>query len=100
MASTPRAGRYLLLGATVYELLTGKPPFYSGQIDRLVREKFRRQWRSGAPISLVTSKTAIPQHWGRDNRSLPGQGPGGATAEECVGIEGEIVGARGGASPR
>ena len=27
------------VGATVYELLTSKPPFYSGQIDRQIREK-------------------------------------------------------------
>jgi serine/threonine protein kinase len=27
------------LGATLYELLTSKPPFYSGSIERLIREK-------------------------------------------------------------
>ena len=27
------------LGATVYELLTSKPPFYSGNVDRQIREK-------------------------------------------------------------
>jgi serine/threonine protein kinase len=27
------------LGATIYELLTSKPPFYSGSIDRQIREK-------------------------------------------------------------
>src|SRR6059036_3671854 len=27
------------LGATMYELLTSKPPFYSGNIDRQIREK-------------------------------------------------------------
>src|SRR5439155_4582624 len=27
------------LGASVYELLTSKPPFYAGNIDRQIREK-------------------------------------------------------------
>jgi serine/threonine protein kinase len=27
------------LGATIYELLTSKPPFYSGNVDRQIREK-------------------------------------------------------------
>src|SRR5204862_2891239 len=47
------------LGASVYELLTSKPPFYSGQIDRQIREKAplaideRRaelDLRGGAPV--------------------------------------------------
>jgi serine/threonine protein kinase len=51
------------LGATVYELLTGKPPFYSGQIDRLVREKIPPTMARRRSDLGVTSKTSIPQHW-------------------------------------
>jgi serine/threonine protein kinase len=50
------------LGATVYELLTSKPPFYSGQIDRLVREKLPPTMATRRADLGVTSK-AIPQHW-------------------------------------
>jgi ketosteroid isomerase-like protein len=51
------------LGATIYELLTGKPPFYSGQIDRLVREKVPPTMAKRRADLGVTSKAAIPQHW-------------------------------------
>ena len=51
------------LGATVYELLTGKPPFYSGQIDRLVREKVPPTMATRRADLGVMSKAAIPQHW-------------------------------------
>ena len=29
----------VVLGASVYELLTSKPPFYSGNVDRQIREQ-------------------------------------------------------------
>jgi serine/threonine protein kinase len=51
------------LGATIYELLTGKPPFYSGQIDRLVREKVPPSMATRRADLGVTSKTVVPSHW-------------------------------------
>jgi serine/threonine protein kinase len=51
------------LGATIYELLTSKPPFYSGGIDKQIHEKTppsvaqRRQ-----ELDIVSDKT-IPAHW-------------------------------------
>lgn len=51
------------LGATIYELLTGKPPFYSGQIDRLVREKVPPSMATRRADLGVTSKAVIPAHW-------------------------------------
>src|SRR5207248_772485 len=51
------------LGATIYELLTSKPPFYSGGVDRQIHEK--------KPVSIeerrkelgVVSSHPIPAHW-------------------------------------
>ena len=51
------------LGATIFELLTGKPPFYSGQIDRLVREKIPPTMAKRRADLGVTSTTVIPPHW-------------------------------------
>jgi serine/threonine protein kinase len=50
-------------GATLYELLTSKPPFYSGQIDRQIREK--------TPLSIderraeldLASGAQVPPQW-------------------------------------
>ena len=50
-------------GATLYELLTSKPPFYSGQIDRQIREK--------APLSIderraeldLAGGAPVPPQW-------------------------------------
>jgi serine/threonine protein kinase len=51
------------IGATIYELLTGKPPFFSGQIDRLVREKIPPSMAARRADLGVASAAPIPLHW-------------------------------------
>jgi serine/threonine protein kinase len=50
------------LGATLYELATSKPPFHSGGIERLIREK--------TPVSLAAKREELGV--GNNNR-IPGQ---------------------------
>ena len=67
------------LGATIYELLTSKPPFYSGNIDRQICERV-------APSMTERRKefdiepAFVPQDLGRSGRSLPRKGSVAASA--------------------
>ena len=67
------------LGASIYELLTSKPPFYSGNIDRQIRER--------VPPSITQRRkeldiepALVPQTLGTDGRSVSGKGPVAAPA--------------------
>jgi hypothetical protein len=51
------------LGATIYELLTGKPPFYSGNIPIQVQNKVAPSMTERRAELGVTSAEAIPQAW-------------------------------------
>jgi serine/threonine protein kinase len=50
------------LGATLYELLTSKPPFYTGQIDRQIHEKVPMTIALRRP-ELGIMGGVIPQNW-------------------------------------
>ena len=61
------------LGASIYELLTSKPPFYSGNIDRQICERVastttdrRKEFRHRAGIGSTNV--------GRSGRGLPREG--------------------------
>jgi serine/threonine protein kinase len=51
------------LGATVYELLTSKPPFHSGGIERLIREKTPSSLAAKREELGVSSNNTIPAQW-------------------------------------
>jgi serine/threonine protein kinase len=51
------------LGTTLYELLTSKPPFYSGGIERLIREKTPPSIAERRQELETNSNQAIPEQW-------------------------------------
>ena len=51
------------LGATLYELLTSKPPFYSGGIERLIREKTPPSLAARRQDLAIESNQGIPEQW-------------------------------------
>jgi serine/threonine protein kinase len=51
------------VGATIYELLTSKPPFYSGGIERQIHEKVPPPMRVRREDLGIASSVTIPKHW-------------------------------------
>lgn len=51
------------LGATLYELLTSKPPFYSGGIERLIREKTPPSIAARREDLAIATNQKIPEQW-------------------------------------
>ncbi len=51
------------LGATLYELLTSKPPFYSGGIERLIREKTPPSIAGRRQDLAIDTNQGIPEQW-------------------------------------
>jgi hypothetical protein len=51
------------LGVTIYELLTGKPPFYTGGIDRQIRDKIPPPMSARRNALDAATAAVIPIHW-------------------------------------
>jgi parallel beta-helix repeat protein len=51
------------LGVTIYDLLTGKPPFFSGDVLAQVREKTPPPMAERRKQFQIAGKTAIPSQW-------------------------------------
>lgn len=51
------------VGATLYDLLTGKPPFYTGDVMLQIREKTPVSMTERRQRMHVEGKAAIPQEW-------------------------------------
>jgi serine/threonine protein kinase len=69
------------VGATIYELLTGKPPFYSGAVDRQIRERPAPALSARRGELEIAGATAVPTPWSR--RSLPVSQGSRTAAAEC-----------------
>src|SRR5256885_14265533 len=50
------------LGATIYDLLTGKPPFYSGNVDRQIHERSAPSMTERRK-ELDIEPALVPQVW-------------------------------------
>jgi len=72
------------LGASIYELLTGKPPFYGGDVSRLIREVVPPSMAERRKELGVEGGEAIPAEWEAVGAAClakePGQRPAGAKA--------------------
>jgi serine/threonine protein kinase len=51
------------LGATIFELLTGRPPFYQGNILAQVQQRVPPRMSERRAIFKITDKEAIPEVW-------------------------------------
>jgi serine/threonine protein kinase/Skp family chaperone for outer membrane proteins len=51
------------LGATFYELLTSKPPFFTGSIERQIHDKTPPMMAVRRSDLGIRSTTPIPEHW-------------------------------------
>ena len=64
------------LGATLYELLTSKPPFYSGAIEHLIREKTPPPLAARRQDLAINSNQRIPEQWEQTIAACLAKDPG------------------------